>query len=105
MSGMKEPAGLQVNSRLQKNGVGVQYRTARMWIDFTESKFDLEHELASAAVHYGVVEKSGAWFHVLDETGSRNGNKPLQGSKNLRKLIKEDPNFKQRILEAWKANE
>jgi hypothetical protein len=105
LSGQKEPDGLEFQARIEKSRVGRPFRTARLRIDFDDMGYDTFYELAQAAIHYGAVEKSGAWYYLLDENGERvEDEKGLHGVGKLRERIESDLDLRAKIELVWHEN-
>ena len=60
---------------------------------------DYISDLIEVAIKYGIIEKAGAWFKIVNiDTGEILAEK-IQGSANVQKLLEEDENIMSTIEE------
>jgi recombination protein RecA len=97
LSGKAEADGFEIMARVDKSRVGRPFRTAHMQINLNNMGVDHNYELAKAAIFFKVVEKSGSWFK-LPEGIEYDGKNSIQGKAKLAKVIKENVEFKNKIM-------
>lgn len=91
ISGQQEPAGVEINIRIQKSRVCRPFRTATMWLDLDTLEFDDDFEYLKAAKHYGILEVKGSgYWHMGDQ-------KVAHGNAAMRKFLSENPDLKEKI--------
>lgn len=91
------PAGNIVQMSMTKNKTcPPSRRTGFYTLHYGEGVFYIK-DLADVAVKYGIIDKHGAWFDIVDtETGDILAEK-VQGQAKLFKLIDDDPKLMQKI--------
>ncbi len=87
-----EVIGNRTRVKVVKNKVAPPFRQAEFDILYNQG-ISFEGDVLDLGVECGVVEKSGAWFSYQDE---RIG----QGRENARKFIKENPDVRERLMDA-----
>jgi recombination protein RecA len=90
-----EHLGSMNKVKVAKNKLAAPFKTAIFEITFGEG-ISYEASLLGKAVEHDVVKKAGTWFSFGD---TRLG----QGKENVKKLLKEDPELKEKIEAALKA--
>lgn len=104
----KEEHGIEMRCKVIKNSTGRPRRNARMRFMFpvADSRtgeliqdvgFDESFELAEIALYFGMIEKSGAWYYILDEDYESTGDK-YQGKSKLGEALSDDDELRDRIL-------
>ena len=86
--------GSRVRAKIVKNKVAPPFKTAEFDIIYSEG-ISKAGALIDAAQDCGVIKKSGSWFSYEDKNIA-------QGKEQLRKIIKEDNNLKNKIEEEVK---
>ncbi len=87
MAGMAEADGRQVYAKVDKSTTCRPFRIAGMQWHYKRTSFVQEHELAAAALYYGIIVKSGSWFAVAGESENLG-----QGLKVVyQRLIEDEP--------------
>lgn len=108
-AGMKEPDGIEITARCQKNRVGRQYRVGKMRFDLNSFQFDTTFELLDAAQYFtesgevahrskerAIIQKTGeksSWFEMSD-------GRKVQGSRGVREEINQNAELAQLIRTA-----
>ena len=90
-----KPFGNRVTVKVVKNKMAPPFKKVEVDIVFGEG-ISRELDLIDAALNYGVVQQSGAWFTIGDE-------KLAQGRDNFVKKLKEDQNLFDKVLDAINA--
>lgn len=94
-SGMQEADGIVLKAKVDKARICKPFRSCEMYLDLNKYTFDYIYELQKAAKHYGIVEKSGAWFKLPDGTTAH-------GSKGLREALAADVDLQDAVKKAMK---
>jgi len=111
----KEPHGLEMRCKIQKNSTGKPHRNSRMRFQFPVADirtgemlqdvgFDTTFELCEIAQHFDIVEQDGSRYYPLDEDFERiaqQGKKTAlsyHGVPALQRAIDEDDDLQDRIL-------
>lgn len=90
--GTENPAGNYVLVSMKKNKTCRPDRRVGEYRLTYLNGIDYISDLIDVAVKYGIVEKSGAWFQIVDiETGEMLGDK-LQGQANLSSFLADEQN-------------
>ena len=90
--GTENPAGNYVLVSMKKNKTCRPDRRVGEYRLTYLNGIDYISDLIDVAVKYGIVEKSGAWFQIVDiETGEMLGDK-LQGQANLSSFLADENN-------------
>jgi recombination protein RecA len=87
------PSGMQIKIRVEKSSVCRPFRTATLHYDLDTLQYDRMHEYLRAAVYYGIVEQSGAYYYYPQ----KNGKITLHGQKQLRDFIEKNPLLQKRV--------
>lgn len=112
----KEPHGLEMRCKVQKNSTGKPFRNARMRFRFPvadirtgellqDTGFDELFELVEVALHYDLMEQSGSYFYPLDDNferikkGKGKGVVTWHGDNQVREGLEEDEDYQGRIIE------
>lgn len=109
----KEPHGVDMRCKIEKNSTGKPYRNARMRFKFPvmdtrtgeliqEPGFDLDFEMLEVGLYFDIIEKSGSFYYILDEQFERVGGKKakaLHGGTKVIEKIQQDDELRQRILD------
>lgn len=111
----KEPHGLEMRCKIQKNSTGKPFRNARMRFQFPvadtrtgeliqEAGFDQSFEMVEIAEHFEIIEKNGGYYYPLDEEfrrmkrGKGKGDLVYQGRPKIAAAIEEDEDLQYRVL-------
>ncbi|MCM8774053.1 MAG: recombinase RecA [Candidatus Omnitrophica bacterium] len=86
--------GTKVRAKVVKNKVAPPFRTAEFEILYDEGVSKIG-ALIDAAIEGGIIKKSGSWFSYQDKNLA-------QGKEQLRKILREDASFKEKLEEAVK---
>lgn len=81
--------GNRISVKVAKNKVAPPFERVEVDLLFSEG-ISMELDLLDAAIHYGVIVQSGAWF-------SCNGTKIAQGREQVLQHLKADPEFTQLV--------
>lgn len=122
----KEPHGLEMRCKVQKNSTGRPYRNSRMRFRFPvadirtgelkqEIGFDREFELLEIAVHFEIIESGGGgMYYLLDEDFERLADKTKdkkvlanvrwKGESAARLALAEDDELRDRIMQRLMAD-
>jgi len=95
----KEQIGNITKVKVVKNKVAPPFKTAEFNIIYGKG-VDLYGEILSFAVEDGLINKSGSWYKLADEEGTRLGQGELQAIAWLKEHNEEAENMKQEILAA-----
>lgn len=107
----KEPHGLELRCKIDKNSNGRPFRNARMRFRFDvpnrdgeivqRAGFDEAFELVESAIEFNMLEKSGSFYYRLDENGKRvkgkTAGKAMHGEAQVRSKIEEDEEWAEQI--------
>jgi recombination protein RecA len=88
----KAPSGLEFKVTAKKTRQSPVGGIARLRMDLRTGEFDDLWSLVKAAEFYGLVTKGGSWYTLPD-------GKKMQGDGGLREYIKENPDFKDQIIQ------
>lgn len=95
----ENPAGNYVMFSMTKNKTCPPTRRTGFYTLRYDTGIDYVGDLIEVAIKYGYVEKSGAWFSVVDKsTGEIIANK-IQGQNTLKKKLVEEPELFDRLSE------
>lgn len=89
-----KPIGNRVVVKVVKNKVAPPFRKVEVDLLFGEG-ISKDLELLDAAIQYGIIQQSGAWFSI-------DGEKLAQGRDNCVKKLKADAQFFEKVLAAVK---
>lgn len=90
MSGQVEPAGHEIQMRVEKSRVCRPFRTATVRLDLDQMVFDETYEYIKAAQHYGIIHATSPGRYVYE-------GRKLHGEKQIRKLLLENPEVFDRV--------
>jgi recombination protein RecA len=88
----EEVVGSRTRVKVVKNKVAPPFRQAEFDILYNEG-ISLEGDLLDMAADSGILEKSGAWY-------SYEGERIGQGRENARRFLRENPEVRERVLDA-----
>lgn len=95
--GAENPTGNYVLVSMKKNKTCKADRRTGFYTLNYNLGIDYLYDLVEVAIKYGIIDKSGAWFQIIDiETGELIGDK-IQGQTNVMRFLSDDNNIK--ILE------
>ena len=86
-----EPAGQTVRASIKKSNVDVPGRETELVIDF-EQGYRVEEDLLDAAVEFGLIERRGGWYYILDDQ--------IQGAEKAIAFLVEHPGYAEQLIEA-----
>lgn len=93
VSGQKEPSGREIKARVEKSRVCRPFRTATMWLDYDNMKFDHEYEIIKAGKYYELI--SGGPWHSVE------GVEKKMQEPTLRQYLRDNPDFVDKITERY----
>lgn len=93
MAGQAEADGREVFVKVEKSTAGRPGRVAGLQWSYKQEEFVWVHELAAAALYYGLVRKSGAWYSIPTEEGNIG-----QGAKALYARLYEDEKLRADVI-------
>ena len=97
--GAESPAGNIVMVAMKKNKTCPPTRRIGYYTLKYLDGIDYISDLIEVAIKYGIIEKAGAWFKIVNiDTGEILAEK-IQGSANVQKLLEEDENIMSTIEE------
>lgn len=89
----EDPAGNYVLVSMKKNKTCKPDRRTGFYTLNYHIGIDYLYDLVEVAIKYGIIDKSGAWFQIVDtETGELVGDK-IQGQANVMKFLNDDNNI------------
>lgn len=90
----EESIGNRVKVKVIKNKMAPPFKKAEFDLMFSNG-FDREGQIVDVGTELGVITKSGTWFSFKD-------NRLGQGKENVKAYLKENPKFRDELLELVK---